>query len=105
MSETYGRCVGCQDALDWVSNLHVSGKDAETKEYVLNRMRYEFAKDKPVEPRYIKGKYGSKYDSYNCGNCGFTIRTEYKYCPNCGFRITDNYMGRRKTAAEQEEHY
>ena len=105
MSKSYGRCVGCQQALDWLASLQVPDSEKETKEYVLNRMRYEFDKDIPVEPKFHKGKYGHQYDSYSCGNCGHGISTGYKFCPECGFRITDNYLGRRKTAAEQAGHF
>ena len=103
MSKAYGMTIGCQDAIAWVSAIPT--QDIETKERVLNRMRYEFDKSKPVEPKFRKGLYGRQYDSYACGNCGFTIRTEYKWCPNCGFRITDNYLGRRKTREEQGDHF
>ena len=72
---------------------------------INERAMWILAKDVPVEPKFYKGKYGSKYDSYACGRCGFTIVTVYKYCPNCGQRITDNYLGRRKTKQEQIEYH
>lgn len=96
----FGVMVGCQDALNWLKSLHVSPKDANMKERVLNRMKYEFSKNEPVEPKFSPGKFGHKYDSYTCGNCGYLLKTGYRYCPNCSYRITDNYLGRRKTAAE-----
>ena len=105
MSRTYGIMVGCRDALEWLTSLPVPKEEAETKERVLNRMRYEFDKDKPVEPRFHKGINGRKYDSYSCGNCGAVIVTVYKWCPSCGFRITDNYLGGRKTKEEQGDNY
>lgn len=86
MSKDYGIMVGCETALTWVENL--SGVDEMIKERVLHRMRYEFDKDIPVKPRFNKGKYGPRYDSYSCGNCGTTISEAWhEYCPNCGFRI------------------
>ena len=70
------------------------------------KVLYILAKDVPVEPRFNKGKYGSKYDSYSCGRCGFGIsEIVYKYCPNCGQRITDAYLGRRKTKKEQTKYH
>ena len=86
MSKTYGPMIGCNDALMWVGNL----KDANNliRERVVARMKYEFDKDIPVERKFYKGKYGHKYDSYACGNCGAGIlEANWSYCPTCGFRI------------------
>ena len=82
----YGPMVGCETAIMWVENL----KDVDTniKERVIRRMKYEFQKDIPVLPRFNKGRYGHKYDSYSCGNCGAGIDAVlYKFCPNCGYAI------------------
>lgn len=84
MSKSYGRMVGYSDAIAWVEAL----PESETKGYVLARMRYEADKAKPVKMRFIKGRYGHKYDSWQCGNCGSGIlEAHWKYCPNCGFAI------------------
>lgn len=86
MSESYGPMVGCRDALMWVGNLKDVNK--EIQERVLRRMAYEFDKDIPVPRRYNKGKYGKKYDTYSCGNCGAGVdEAVWSYCPVCGFRI------------------
>ncbi len=78
--------VGCQTALTWVNEL--KGVDENIKMRVLSRMQYEFDKDIAVKPRFNKGKYGARYDSYSCGNCGTTIAEAWhEYCPRCGFRI------------------
>ncbi len=77
--------VGCKDAIDWVTTL---APDGEKKERVLKRMKYEFAKDIPVKPKFHPGKYGHKYDNWTCGNCGFGLsEVVYHFCPNCGFAI------------------
>lgn len=97
--------VGCKDALEWLRKLPVKPEEEIMKERVINRAEYEFLKDKPVAPKFHKGVYGKKYDSYTCGQCGFVISCHDNWCPNCGFRIADNYLGRRKTAEEQGDHY
>ena len=63
------------------------GVDVEEYEYALNRVRYRFAQCVPVAPKFHKGKYGKQYDSYSCGNCGYTVGVPDKYCPNCGYMI------------------
>jgi predicted RNA-binding Zn-ribbon protein involved in translation (DUF1610 family) len=51
-------------------------------------MRYEADKAIPVKPRYHKGQYGRKYDTWSCGNCGAGVpEAHWKYCPNCGQAI------------------
>lgn len=54
------------------------------------RVIYTCKMNKGVKPVFIKGKYGKKYDSWKCGNCGAGIlHTEIaKFCSNCGCRIT-----------------
>ena len=82
----YGAMVGCETALIWVENLN--GVDKKIQERVLRRMRYEFEKDIPVKPRFNKGKYGAKYDTWSCGNCGSGIgEAWHEFCPKCGYRI------------------
>lgn len=87
MSRSYGTMIGCMDAITWVRNL--MGVDKAIQDRVIARMQYEFDKDIPVPPKYHKGLYGRKYDSYTCGNCGTTISRDVcsNFCDNCGFRI------------------
>ena len=78
--------IGCTDAINWVARQIVD--DADVQDCVVNRMIYQFEKEEGSKAKYHKGKYGSRYDSYTCGNCGHTISEAYwKYCPNCGYRI------------------
>ena len=86
MSENYGMMVGWETAIKWIENL--KGVDTKIQDCVINRMKYEFAKDIAVKPRFNKGKYGHKYDSFSCGKCGSGINEAwYEFCPRCGFRI------------------
>ena len=86
MSKNYGCMVGCNDAVEWVRGIQTDDKDMQDR--VIARMRYEFDKDIEVPAKYYPGKYGHKYDSCTCGNCGFTVdESVWHFCPNCGFRI------------------
>ena len=78
-----GPMVGCEDALSFVSSL----PESETRDRVLRRMQYEFAREKGRRVKFRKGVHGKKYDSYTCGNCGFVVSVVYTFCPNCGFSI------------------
>lgn len=96
MSKDYGMMIGCADALMWVSNL----KDVNDgiRERVLHRMEYEFDKSIPVKRVFHKGKYGHKYDTYSCGNCGAGLPEAcWSYCPSCGFAIAkDTWQERQR---------
>lgn len=90
-----GRCIGIDAALemfevfvpDAISNSDTE-IDAEEYEYALNRFRWLAQRVVPVKPKFMKGKYGHKYDSYSCGACGHVLHKGiYKYCPNCGREI------------------
>lgn len=84
MSKTYGQMVSFADAIAWAERQ----PDSTVKPCVLARMRYEADKAIPVKPRYHKGQYGRKYDTWSCGNCGAGVpEAHWKYCPNCGFAI------------------
>lgn len=101
MSETYGQMIGFDAAIAWVQALEV--RDPEMQDHVIARMRYERDKAMPVPPRYIKGQYGRKYDTYQCGNCGYGVNEAgWKYCPNCGRKITEFVAGKRRDARAQE---
>ena len=88
MSKNYGMMISFEDAIKMVELELPTFDDGHFKERALNRLRYECDKSKPVAPKYNKGRYGSKYDSYSCGNCGHGgIESYYHYCPNCGYAI------------------
>lgn len=40
------------------------------------------------KPKFHKGKYGSKYDYWTCGNCGAELVYSVceEYCHHCGYR-------------------
>ncbi len=96
MGKDYGIMVGCQAALTWVENL--KNVDGNIKSRVLSRMQYEFDKDIAVPPKFHKGKYGAKYDSWTCGHCGAGLNeAHWKFCPNC------SYMIGKKIRKEQPE--
>lgn len=86
MSKSYGLMDSFDNCIKWVEELEV--KDPEYKDRVLNRLRYERDKAKPVKPTFRKGKYGKQFDTYTCGRCGFSVNEPvYRFCPNCGFAI------------------
>ena len=40
------------------------------------------------KPKFQRGKYGKRYDSYTCGHCGCTLKDIVdNFCFKCGFRI------------------
>lgn len=84
MSKSYGQMISFNDAIAWAERQ----PDSSVKNYALARMRYEADKAKPVKPKFHKGMYGAKYDTWSCGNCGAGIsEAHWKYCPQCGFAI------------------
>ena len=76
--------MGFDDAIE---NIEKYFPEMECKPIVLNRLRYERDKARPVRPRFNKGIYGHKYDTYSCGQCGAVIAVTYKYCSICGYSI------------------
>ena len=84
MSKSYGRMVCFEDAVAWVELLDVPEECNETKQYVLNRLRYERDQNIPVP---FKCRKGRTFDEYTCGNCGRLIDVNDKYCAGCGFVI------------------
>ncbi len=84
MSKSYGQMVSLDVAIQWAQSM----PDSADKQHSINRMRYERDKAVPVTPKFHKGMYGHKYDTYTCGNCGTRITEAWwRYCPNCGFAI------------------
>lgn len=62
--------VSFDAAIQWAQSM----PDSADKQHSINRMRYERDKAVPVTPKFHKGMYGHKYDTYTCGNCGFAIK-------------------------------
>lgn len=95
MSEHYGLCVSGPKAIEllelYQDNFPEEIKTEEfCREYesVLNRVRYAINRQVPVAPKVTEAKVKSYGRFYNCGECGFGLRTDiYKCCPNCGRQI------------------
>lgn len=53
------------------------------------RAEKSFKAEIGAKPKFHKGKYGKKYDTYTCGNCGSTLKggVSENYCCNCGYKI------------------
>lgn len=90
MSKSYGMMCSYKDAIAWAERQ----PDSTVKDCAIHRMQYERDKTIPVMPRYHKGHYGKKYDTWSCGNCGADLpEAGWKYCPNCGFAIGKKVSG------------
>ena len=78
---------GIAEAIEWLETRTLKTDDMPGR--IVNRLRYIQAKDEGVKPKFHKGHYGKKYDSWTCGNCGSVIRGDVgdNYCQNCGYRI------------------
>ena len=83
MSKSYGQMCSYDMAITWAEQQ----PDSTVKPRALARMMYERDKALPVKPRFHKGRYGKKYDTYTCGNCGYGAHVGYNFCPCCGFAI------------------
>ena len=77
--------------------------DLLNDETLIRTMRRALVARYPAEPNFQPGKYGAKYDSYTCCNCGFGVNEAfYKVCPNCGQALTSMEAGRRATQEDEE---
>ncbi len=90
-----GRMIGTEDAIDYLETFVADAVsqsevklDSSEFDYMVNRFKYLANRVMPIKPKYLKGKYGKKYDSYSCGGCGFTVHYDvYTFCPKCGREI------------------
>ena len=83
-----GRCVSAEEAIEiFRARMPQDPKEAERYERALNRFIYCAERIRPVKPKFHKGQYGKKYDSYTCGNCGTTLNIIHKWCYNCGYKV------------------
>lgn len=98
MSKSFGTMVGGEEALnilDQIFPMIIFKNKKEEKEIteaftrMRNRFAYHIDQAAPVKLKYHKGKYGSKYDSWTCGNCGcgITYSVGQNFCWDCGHRL------------------
>lgn len=95
MLDNIGVCMGGLDAVEFLEmlpdNIPDEIKDddfCDNYERMLNRVRYEVRQSIPVSPKVTEPVSKGYGRFYNCGQCGFSLRTDiYKHCPNCGREI------------------
>ena len=99
MSKSFGTMVGGEEALNILDQIFPMVVFKNKKEEIeitelftrmRNRFAYHIDQDAPVGLKYHKGKYGSKYDSWTCSNCGcgITYSVIQNFCWNCGHRLS-----------------
>jgi ribosomal protein L40E len=79
--------VGIDEAVEWLEAKTFKADDMPNR--IINRLRYVQAKDEGVKPKFHKGMYGKKFDSWTCGNCGAATLDGVgdNYCRKCGYKI------------------
>ena len=82
-----GTMCGVDEAIEWL--MTKSAKKEDMPERIANRLKYMKAKEDGIRPRYCKGIYGKKYDTWVCGHCGALTRDGVgdDFCCKCGYRI------------------
>ena len=96
--------VGYAAAIRWIRELDLPEDQEDMRGRVIRRMEHEKSLADPVPPRFHKGRYGKKYDTYTCGICGASLpEIGWNYCPKCGRRITEQYLGGRRDAIMEED--
>lgn len=68
-------------------------KDLDQAKLSKPRAEKSFRAEIGKKPNFHKGKYGTKYDSWTCGNCGEVLvyGVTENYCHNCGYKqLWDN---------------
>ena len=58
-------------------------------ELSVPRAERAFRAEFGMKPKYHKGKYGKKYDTWTCRQCGSELVHGVceNYCHNCGYRV------------------
>ena len=96
VKKSFGTMMGGDDALKLLDQIYAKINPLKEEKGFLesfprmrNRFAYHIDQAKPVKLKYHKGKYGSKYDSWTCQNCGCTIThgVIQNFCWNCGHRL------------------
>ena len=83
-----GMMCSIDDAIEYLKDCQPRAKDDDISWRIINRLRYVRDKDVGKRPKFHAGRYGHKYDSWTCGNCGHTIlEIGNNYCSECGYRI------------------
>lgn len=85
----YGMMCGLDDAIKYLSECKPRSKSDDMPLQIIERLKYIRDKEIGVRPKFHKGVYGRRYDSWTCGHCGTTIKQGVvgNFCGNCGFRI------------------
>lgn len=80
--EEIGRAVSRQEALRTLRRVQRFVPEEMEAAYMaaFNRVRYEFSRHDPVEPKISNGWTW-------CGSCGAEIRRADIYCSNCGKEV------------------
>ena len=81
---------GIDDAIKYLKTIKPEKKeDVSMPERIINRLEYHRAQAIGMKPKFHKGQYGRKYDSWTCGNCGRVLSKDVlnKYCEGCGYRV------------------
>lgn len=96
MGKSFGAMMSGNDALKLLDQIYAGidfSKEEKGFEEKFDRMKNRFAylvdQNKPVKLKYHKGKYGHRYDYWECTNCGCRITYEViqNFCWNCGHRL------------------
>lgn len=83
-----GRGTSSENALEiFRARMPEDKNEADRYECALNRFIYLAERLQPIKPKFHKGQYGKKYDSYTCGACGHVVAVTYRFCSNCGREI------------------
>ena len=83
----YGMMCGIDDAIEWLQTKTFKADDMAHR--TIERLKYVRDKDVGVKPRFHKGHFGKKYDTWTCGHCGAPTKDGVgdTFCRNCGYRI------------------
>lgn len=84
---SYGIMCSIDDAIEWIQTKTLKSEDMPDR--IVSRLKYIRDKDVGVKPKYHKGVYGKKFDSWSCGHCGTTLTHDVlnNFCHECGYRI------------------
>lgn len=99
------RCIGGLEAIDFFESLPCPKDQEQTKEYALNRIKYEIAKGIGKPLKIIPAPKKGWNETRLCGKCGSRCREAcFEYCPHCGTRILRNSVTEKKVKEYENLH-